>query len=98
MHKAVEDLPGKVVETSPEELPPPNSRPTLAKALDAYRVRVSILKKGFAQEAFRIQQLQRSFLGEIVLDEVTSVNVATYRDERLAQLNPKTKVPLSTTV
>lgn len=95
MHKVVEDLESKVGETTSEGLPPSNSRPTLTKALDAYRVRVSILKKGFAQEAFRIQQIQRSFLGELELDEITSVDVASYRDARLAQLNPKTKVPIS---
>jgi integrase len=79
----------------PPALPRPNSRPTLARAIDVYRVRVSILKKGFAQEAFRLQQLQRSDLGALVMDEVTSVDIASYRDARLAQLNPKTLTPIS---
>lgn len=79
----------------PPALPRPNSRPTLARVIDVYRVRVSILKKGFAQEAFRLQQLQRSDLGALVMDEVTSVDIATYRDARLAQLNPKTLSLLS---
>ena len=74
----------------PHYLPLPNSRPTLARAIDAYRVRVSILKKGFAQEVFRLQQLQRSSLGPLVLDDVTSVDIASYRDNRLAEFNLKT--------
>ena len=79
----------------PHYLPLPNSRPTLARAIDAYRVRVSILKKGFAQEVFRLQQLQRSSLGPLVLDDVTSVDIASYRDNRLAEFNLKTSTPIS---
>ncbi|MCS8413413.1 site-specific integrase [Pseudomonas aeruginosa] len=62
----------------------------LAEALDQYQSRVSILKKGYLQETFRIAQLKRSFLGGIVAREITSVDIATYRDERLQQINPKT--------
>lgn len=65
-------------------------------ALDLYRTRVSILKKGYAQEKYRIEQIGRSFLGTKIVREVTSVDIATYRDQRLQEVNPKTRKPLST--
>lgn len=68
---------------------------TLFQALEIYKNKVSILKKGLAQEQYRIQQLSRSFLGAMNVNEITSVDVATYRDERLAELNPRTQKPLS---
>lgn len=64
-------------------------------ALDRYRTRISILKKGYKQEKYRIDQLSRSLLGDKLVRDVTSVDIATYRDERLLQPNPKTKKPLS---
>lgn len=67
----------------------------MADALDLYRNKVSILKKGFAQETYRIEQLKRSLLASKHVHEVTSVDIATYRDTRLEQLNPKTGQPLS---
>lgn len=68
---------------------------TLREAFESYRTRVSILKKGYAQEKYRIEQISRSFLGEKIVREITSVDVATYRDQRLATTNPKTQKPLS---
>ncbi|KUM04284.1 site-specific integrase [Chromobacterium subtsugae] len=68
----------------------------LKDTLAIYRDRISILKKGYAQERYRIEQLCRSFLGDIVTREVTSVDIATYRDQRLTQVNPKTQKLLST--
>ena len=68
---------------------------TLKEALEKYRNSVSILKKGYAQEKYRIVQLSRSFLGPLTVREVTSVNIATYRDQRLTNLNPRTLKPLS---
>lgn len=68
---------------------------TMRKALETYRTRVSILKKGYAQEKYRIEQLSRSFLGEKPVRAITSVDIATYRDERLTAINPRTKKPLS---
>lgn len=67
----------------------------MADALDLYRAKVSILKKGFAQETYRIEQLKRSFLAAKNMRDVTSVDIATYRDARLAQQNAKTGQPLS---
>lgn len=69
---------------------------TVRDALDLYRTRVSILKKGYAQEKYRIEQIGRSFLGTKIVREVTSVDIATYRDQRLLEVNPRTRKPLST--
>lgn len=67
----------------------------LREALDIYRSKVSILKKGYQQERYRIEQINRSFLAEKIVREITSVDIATYRDLRLADANPKTHKPLS---
>lgn len=64
-------------------------------ALEVYRSRVSILKKGYQQEKYRLDQIGRSFLGCLFTHRVTSVEIATYRDTRLASFNPKTGLPLS---
>lgn len=69
---------------------------TLKEAFAIYLNKVSILKKGFAQEKYRIDQIARSFLGEKIVREVTSVDIATYRDQRLEETNPRTKKKLST--
>lgn len=69
---------------------------TVREALELYRARVSILKKGYAQEKYRIEQISRSFLGTKIVREVTSVDIATYRDQRLAEVNPRTQKTLST--
>lgn len=68
---------------------------TMRVALEKYRSKVSILKKGYPQEKYRIEQLARSFLGEKIAREITSVDIATYRDQRLAEINPRTKKPLA---
>ena len=68
---------------------------TVREGLTLYRTRVSILKKGFEQERYRIDVICRSFLGDKVTREVTSVDIATYRDQRLQEPNPRTKRPLS---
>ncbi len=73
-----------------------NKKATVREAFGIYRSRVSILKKGYAQERYRIEQLSRSFLGTKIVREVTSVDIATYRDQRLSDVNPRTKKQLST--
>lgn len=55
---------------------------TMCAALNTYRTQVSILKKGVKQEIYRIEQLSRSFLGEKLVREITSVDIATYRESR----------------
>lgn len=67
----------------------------MRKALDLYRQKVSILKKGYAQEKYRLEQISRSFLGKKAVRSITSVDIATYRDMRLEEINPRTKKPLS---
>jgi integrase len=68
---------------------------TVSEALNKYKTTVSILKKGREQEYYRIEQISRSTLGALQVREVTSVHIASYRDDRLAQLNPKTKALIS---
>lgn len=68
---------------------------SIKDALDKYRTRVSILKKGYPQEKYRIDQIGRSSLGGKIVREVTSVDIATYRDQRLLEVNPRTKKTLS---
>lgn len=65
-------------------------------ALKKYCTQVSILKKGYGQEKYRIEQLSKSFLGNKIPREVTSVDIASYRDARLAEINPRTKKTLAT--
>lgn len=67
----------------------------MGDALSLYRDRVSIHKKGYQQEAFRLGLLAKSELGELAVRDVTSVHIARYRDHRLASLNAKTRKPLS---
>lgn len=68
---------------------------TLREAFETYRTRISILKKGYAQERYRIEQVCRSFLGEKIVRSITSVDIATYRDQRQDAVNPRTKNQLS---
>lgn len=65
------------------------------KALILYKDKVSILKKGFKQESYRIRQISNSFLGLREVSSVTSVDIATYRDNRLNTVNPRTNKTLS---
>ncbi len=68
---------------------------TVSEALGKYRGSVSILKKGYAQEKYRTAQITRSSLGQLTVRDVTSVHIATYRDQRLGNLNPRTGKPIS---
>jgi len=68
---------------------------TLSDALEEYRIKVSILKKGYEQEKYRTAQIKRSFLGTKIVSEITSVDIATYRDSRLLTINPRTGRPLA---
>lgn len=68
---------------------------SLSDALLRYQRTVSILKKGYEQEKYRIEQLRRSLLGDKQVHTITSVDIASYRDARLASANRKTGKPLS---
>ncbi|SHI11552.1 site-specific integrase [Pollutimonas bauzanensis] len=62
----------------------------LHQGLALYEERVSIHKQGYEQERYRIQQLSRSVLAHREIDEITSVDIASYRDARLACVNSAT--------
>lgn len=63
---------------------------TLKEGLLHYKNTVSILKKGYQQERYRIIQLLRSKLAHKLVHEITSVDIATYRDSRLKDKNKRT--------
>ncbi|WP_436435497.1 site-specific integrase [Lonsdalea quercina] len=67
----------------------------LGKALDKYFSTVSRHKRGQLQEFYRINVIKRSPLVERNMDEISSVDIAEYRDSRLSQVNPRTKEPIS---
>lgn len=67
----------------------------LRTALTRYRKEVSIAKKGYAQECYRISHLANSFLGDMLVRKVTSKDIATYRDQRLATINARTQRKIS---
>lgn len=67
----------------------------LGEALDKYLKTISILKKGYEQERYRVHQIQRSSLSTLYVHEVSSVDIASYRDMRLGTVNPRTNKPLS---
>lgn len=64
-------------------------------ALLKYKNSVSILKKGYEQERYRIEQLCRSSLANKVTSKITSVDIAEHRDARLTDINPRTNKALS---
>ncbi|MBU3595088.1 site-specific integrase [Polynucleobacter sp. 86C-FISCH] len=68
---------------------------TLALALAHYKQKVSILKKGYEQERYRLKKISDSFLGNKKVSTVTSVDIATYRDQRLQAINERTMKPIS---
>ena len=82
---------------------PPAETPTTATpvnmslrdALAQYQSRISILKKGAPQERYRILRMQQAPLADKIVRDITSVDIATYRDQRLLTINPKTDKPLA---
>lgn len=49
---------------------------------------VSILKKGYEQERYRVAQVSNSFLGQMQVRSIESYHIAEYRDERLQKPKP----------
>lgn len=68
---------------------------TLGAALALYRTKVSILKKGYAQESYRVDALMRAPMASRVMREIGSPDIADYRDWRLEQRNARTGKPIS---
>lgn len=71
----------------------PNS--TTKRALKVYIDRVSTHKRGAKQEKYRARTIARTFLGKIAIGDVTTVDIANYRDIRLMTVSPNTKRPVS---
>lgn len=63
---------------------------TLNRALDKYLKTVSVHKKGHLQEVYRVNVIKRHPVADRYMDEITTVDIASYRDQRLAQINPRT--------
>ncbi|MFA6230899.1 MAG: site-specific integrase [Rhodanobacter sp.] len=64
---------------------------SIKEALKVYNDRISAHKRGVKQERYRVRPIWRSFLGKLAISEVTSVDIAAYRDLRLATISPQTK-------
>ncbi|NWJ78851.1 site-specific integrase [Enterobacter sp. SECR19-1250] len=67
----------------------------LSRGLDKYYESVSVHKKGHLQEFYRVSVIKRHPLASKSMDEITTVDIAAYRDERLAQFNPRTGRPIT---
>ncbi|ENP1270548.1 site-specific integrase [Salmonella enterica] len=63
---------------------------SLSKALDKYYATVSVHKRGHQQEFYRVNVIQRHPLARKAMDEITTVDIASYRDDRLSQVNMRT--------
>lgn len=69
---------------------PQKEQVTLREALIMYRERVSVFKKGHDQERHRINLYCRRPLADKRIRQITSVDIAQFRDERLMEINPRT--------
>ncbi|BES86360.1 integrase [Pectobacterium araliae] len=67
----------------------------LSKALDKYFSTVSRHKRGELQEFYRINVIKRSRLANRNMDEISSIDIAEYRDNRLSEFNSRTQKPIS---
>lgn len=67
----------------------------LSRGLDKYYESVSVHKKGHLQEFYRTNVIKRHPLASRNMDEITTVDIAAYRDERLTQRNPRTGNPIT---
>lgn len=68
---------------------------TLSRALDKYYETVSVHKKGHQQEFYRTQVIKRHPLADKFMDEITTVDIAAYRDHRLTQATTRSGKPVS---
>ena len=62
----------------------------LRDALDRYVDTVSTEKKGWQQESYRRNVIKKYPIADKLMSQITSVDIAEYRDVRLAEINPKT--------
>ncbi|EKC7222248.1 site-specific integrase [Salmonella enterica] len=63
---------------------------TLFAALTKYYDTVSVHKRGHQQEFWRVNVIKRHSVARKMMDEVTTVDIAAYRDDRMTQVNPRT--------
>lgn len=68
---------------------------SVKQALRSYLERVSVHKRGAKQEKYRARTIARTFIGKIALGKATSVDLANYRDVRMASISPNTNRPVS---
>ncbi|MCA7889715.1 site-specific integrase [Burkholderia contaminans] len=73
----------------------PSANISLKEALKLYVERISIGKRGYKQEKYRASTIARTFLGKRRLADLTSVDIASYRDMRLASFSKNTNRPVS---
>ncbi|STJ14882.1 Shufflon-specific DNA recombinase [Escherichia coli] len=64
---------------------------SLSRALDKYLKTVSVHKKGHLQEFYRVNVIKRHPMADRYMDEITTIDIAGYRDQRLAQINPRNR-------
>lgn len=67
----------------------------LCRGLDKYYESVSMHKKGRLQEFYRANVIKRHPIASRNMDEITTIDIAAYRDERLQQVNPRTGRPIT---
>lgn len=72
-----------------------NKTITLGKALERYVEVVSIEKKGWMQELYRSSVIKKYEISDKFMHEISSVDIAEYRDERLNTVNIKTNKLIS---
>lgn len=68
---------------------------SFTRALARYCNTVSRFKKGHHQEVFRMNVLSRATFAGRPLNEISAADIAAYRDDRLAQISPRTGKTLS---
>ncbi|PCE30057.1 integrase [Burkholderia ubonensis subsp. mesacidophila] len=73
----------------------PSPSITVRDALAQYTKSVSIEKRGYKQEMYRASTIAKSFVGEKVLSELTTVDIANYRDIRLSSPSRNTNRPIA---
>jgi integrase len=64
----------------------------LCDLLRRYRETVTPLKRGAHDEAIRLKALERRRIGKLALVNVTPLEIAAFRDERLKECNPGTVI------
>ncbi|EEE1598422.1 site-specific integrase [Salmonella enterica] len=63
---------------------------SLYHALSKYYATTSVHKRGHQQEFYRVCVIQRHPVAQKMMDEITTVDIAAYRDFRLSQINVRT--------